>query len=341
METERAIPTRSTSSTIINRLRVWLRARETGVLIALLLMSTVLAVAQPTFRTQKNLLNIGRQVSTVGIMAVGMTFMLASGEIDLSVGSTYAMAPCLAGLLMTKYHFNIWLSCLVGLMVGAVIGLINGILTTKGRLPAFITTLGMMSIVRGIALIMTGAWPVTVGGGNITGPDAARFFFLGGGRLFNRVPMQFVWFIGVLIVWGLLLAATTFGFRVYAIGGNVRAAHLSGINVHRVKITNFVMLGFLCALSGLLTLSFLGTVTATLGQGIELDVISAAIIGGAPMGGGGGTVLGTLIGAMIMGVLRNGLVLLGISPFWQTVAIGGVIILAVGLDRWIIHRQAS
>lgn len=339
METERVTSARTVSATIAKRLEGFLRARETGVLVALLLMSAALAVAQPTFRTQKNLLNIGRQVSTVGIMAVGMTFMLASGEIDLSVGSTYAMAPCLAGLLMSKYHVNIWLSCLIGLFTGVVIGLINGFLTTKGRLPAFITTLGMMSIVRGIALLMTGAWPVTVGGGNITGPTAELFFFLGGGRLFGRIPMQFVWFIGVLIAWGLLLATTTFGFRVYAIGGNVRAAHLSGINVHRVKIINFVMLGFLCALSGLLSLSFLGTVTATLGQGIELDVISAAIIGGAPMGGGGGTVQGTLIGAMIMGVLRNGLVLLGISPFWQTVAIGAVIILAVGLDRWIIHRQ--
>lgn len=241
---------------------------------------------------------------------------------------------------MTKYGANIWLSCLVGLLVGAGIGFINGFLTTRGRLPSFIASLGTMSIVRGLALILSRAYPVTVGGGNLVGPDAERFFFLGGGRWGDKVPMQFVWFLAVLFVGAILLGLTTFGFRVYAIGGNLRAAHLSGVNVHRVKIATFVLLGVLCALSGLLTLSFLGTVTATLGQGIELDVISAAIIGGAPMSGGGGTVPGTLIGAMLMGVLRNGLVLLGISPFWQTVAIGAVIILAVGLDRWFVRREA-
>ena len=339
MATNDAVSTKRASLSVTERARALLGAKETGVLIALVLMSAALAAARPAFRTQRNLLNIGRQVSTVGIMAVGMTFMLASAEIDLSVGSTYAAAPCVAGLLMTKYDVNVWLSCLIGLLVGISIGLINGFFTTKGRLPSFIVSLGTMSIVRGLALLLTQARPVTVGGGNLVGPNADRFFFLGGGRLAGRVPMQFVWFIGVLIVGAILLGLTTFGFRVYAIGGNLRAAHLSGINVHRAKIVTFVLLGALCALSGLLTLSFLGTVTATIGQGIELDVISAAIIGGAPMSGGGGTVAGTLIGAVLMGVLRNGLVLLGISPFWQTVAIGAVIILAVGLDRWFVRRE--
>lgn len=339
MATNGVVSGKGASSSVADRLRALLGAKETGVLVALLIMSLALALVRPTFRTPKNLLNIGRQVSTVGIMAVGMTMMLASAEIDLSVGSMYAAAPCVAGLLMTKYDVNVWLSCLVGLLVGAGIGFINGFLTTKGRLPSFIVTLGTMSIVRGLALILTEARPVTIGGGNLVGPDAVRFFFLGGGRFLDQVPMQFVWFIATLIVGGVLLALTTFGFRVYAIGGNLRAAHLSGVDVHRNKLATFVLLGFLCALSGLLTLSFLGTVTATIGQGIELDVISAAIIGGAPMSGGGGTVPGTLIGAVLMGVLRNGLVLLGISPFWQTVAIGSVIILAVGLDRWFVRRE--
>jgi ribose transport system permease protein len=339
LTTNEAVSRTRVSRSFGERLSNLLRAKETGVLLALVLMSVALAGARPAFRTQRNLLNIGRQVSTVGIMAVGMTFMLASAEIDLSVGSTYAAAPCVAGLLMTKYDVNVWLSCVIGLLVGVGIGFVNGFFTTKGRLPSFITSLGTMSIVRGLALLLTEARPVTVGGGNLVGADADRFFFLGGGRLAERVPMQFVWFIGILIVGAVLLALTTYGFRVYAIGGNLRAAHLSGINVHRIKIVTFVLLGALCALSGLLTLSFLGTVTATIGQGIELDVISAAIIGGAPMSGGGGTVPGTLIGAVLMGVLRNGLVLLGISPFWQTVAIGAVIILAVGLDRWFVRRE--
>jgi ribose transport system permease protein len=267
-----------------------------------------------------------------------MTFVLISGEIDVSVGSSYALVAVVAGTLMTKQGWNIWLSCLAGLAVGAFIGWVNGFLSTKGRLPSFISTLGMMSILRGAALLITNAYPVITGGGAISGRAAELFWYLGGGRLFGQVPMQFVWFIVVLVLAHVLLALTTYGFRVYAVGGNARAAHLCGLNVQRIKLTNFTMLGLLCGLSGLLTLSFLRSVTATIGVGYELDVISAVIIGGAALSGGEGTVLGTLIGAMIMGVLRNGLTLFGVSPFWQQVAIGMVIILAVGLDRWILRR---
>lgn len=324
-------------SKIRNYIKSLITAKEFGVVLALLVMVLLLTFATPAFLTTRNLLNIGRQVSIVGIIAVGMTFVLVANDIDLSIGSTYAIVPIIAGMLM-RNGVNIWLACLVGIALGAGIGAINGFFSTTGKLPAFITTLGSMSIIRGLSLVITGAMPVVISGGVLKGPDADLFFYLGGERLFGLIPMQFIFYIVILLVGGVLLGRTTHGFRTYAVGGNARAAFLSGINVNRTRLTNFVLLGGLAGLAGLLSLSFLGTVTGTIGVGYELDVIAAVIIGGTPLGGGGGTIFGTFIGAVIMGVLRNGLVLLGVSPFWQTVAIGVVVVLSVGLDKWVVRR---
>jgi ribose transport system permease protein len=321
------------------QLRNILRMKETGVLMALLVMGFAITSVAPVFATPNNLLNIGRQVSMIGMMAVAMTFILVTGEVDLSIGSTYAIVPVIAGLLMLN-GVHVWIAVFIGLLLGAGIGFCNGFLSTYGRLPSFIATLGTMSILRGLALVISGAYPVVISGGAISGPGADLFFFLGGGKLFGVIPMQLVFFIAVLIIGAVILGLTAYGFRVYAIGGNARAAHLSGVHVQRVKIMNFTAMGFMAGVAGLLTLAFLGTVTATIGIGYELDVIAAVIIGGTPLGGGGGTILGTLIGALIMAVLRNGLVLLNVSPFWQTVTIGFVIILAVGLERWVVRRKA-
>jgi ribose/xylose/arabinose/galactoside ABC-type transport system permease subunit len=340
METGQVIEGVTVRNKILNRLKTIITAREFGVLVALLIMAIILSIVTPAFATPRNLLNIGRQVSIVGIIAVGMTFILVAGDIDISVGSTYALAAIIAGMLM-RTGVNVWLSSIAGLLVGVGVGAFNGFFVTKGKLPAFIATLGSMSIVRGLALVITAAYPVVISGNVLSGPSGDLFFFLGGGRLFGVIPMQFVFYLGILVIGGILLAKTTFGFRVYATGGNARAAYLSGVNVQRVRFMNYLLLGLLVGVAGLLSLSFMGTVTATVGEGYEMDVIAAVIIGGAPLGGGGGTIVGTLIGTVIMGVLRNGLVLLGVSPFWQTVAIGAVIILAVGLDKWVIGRKKA
>lgn len=321
------------------RLRRLFGARETGVLVALILMSVLLAVTTPAFLNTRNLLNIGRQVSLVGIMAVGMTFILISREIDLSIGAVFAIAGLATGMLLLD-GWGLWLSLAAGLLVGMLIGAINGVLSTYGQLPSFITTLGMMSVVRGVALLMTDGQPVAVSAQ--TGLDQRTldtFFFLGQGRLFGVIPMQLVFFAVVVLIGWLLLSRTVFGFRIYAVGGNDKAARVSGIKVYNVKVWAFTLMGLLSGLAGVLGFSFLPSSQAgRTGIGMELDVIAATIVGGASLSGGEGTMLGTVLGVLIIGVLRNGLVLLGISAFWQETVIGLVIILAVGIDKWSKRR---
>jgi ribose transport system permease protein len=330
-----ASPVRGGRATAGDRLRRILRARETGVLVALLLMCLFLWQATPAFLTVRNLLNVGRQVSLIGIMAIGMTFVLISREVDLSVGSIYALAGLMCGILILA-GWPLWAAIAAALLIGVGAGAVNGLLSTYGLLPSFIATLGMMSVLRGVALLITDGQPVTVNeveGGNPQTLEA--FYFLGQGRLFDAVPMQLIFFIGVALLGWLLLSKTVFGFRVYAVGGSDKAARVSGVKVFQTKITAFVIMGLLAGLSGILSLAFLPSGQAgRTGVGTELDVIAAAIVGGASLSGGEGTILGTILGVLIIGVLRNGLVLMGISPFWQETIIGLVIILAVGLDKW-------
>lgn len=323
-----------------SRMRRFFSARETGVFIALVIMCTFLTFTSENFLTVKNLLNVGRQVSLLGIMAVGMTFVLISKEVDLSVGSTYALASLGTGIFILQ-GFNLWIAILLGLLLGAIIGLINGWLSTFGKLPSFITTLGMLSAVRGAALLITNGAPITINTSFGIPQDVIdQFYFLGQGQLFGIIPMQLVFMVIVMILGWLLLSKTIFGFQVYAVGGNEKAARVSGIKANWVKIYSFVLMGVMAGLAGILSLAFLPSGQAgRTGVGLELDVIAASIIGGASMAGGEGTMLGTLIGVLIIGVLRNGLVLLGISPFWQTTIIGLVIILAVGVDKWTRGRR--
>jgi len=333
---------RSVSSAMGERVRRVLRARETGVLIALLLMCIFLWQVSPAFLTVRNLLNVGRQISLIGIMAIGMTFVLISREIDLSVGSIYALSGLATGLLLIA-GVPLWLAVLVGLIIGVSAGAVNGLLSTYGLLPSFIATLGMMSVLRGIALLMTNGQPVTINESSGVAPDTlSAFFFIGQGRLLDVVPMQLVFFIAVAFVAWILLSKTVFGFRVYAVGGSDKAARVSGIKVYQTKIEAFAIMGLLAALSGILSLAFLPSGQAgRTGVGVELDVIAAAVIGGASLSGGEGTILGAILGVLIIGVLRNGLVLTGVSPFWQEAIIGLVIILAVGLDKWTSSRRRA
>jgi len=198
-------------------------------------------------------------------------------------------------------------------------------------------------VARGVALLMTDGQPVTINARQGGDPHTLdQFYYLGQGQLFDRIPMQLVFFVVVALLGWLLLSQTTFGFRVYAVGGGVKAARVSGIKVFRVKIWAFVLMGALSALAGILSLAFLPSGQAgRTGVGLELDVIAATIVGGASLGGGEGTIPGTVLGVLIIGVLRNGLVLLGISPFWQETIIGIVIIVAVAIDKWTEGRRLS
>jgi ribose transport system permease protein len=318
-----------------------LRARESGVFIALLALCVFLSFATDGFLTSQNLFNVGRQISLLGIMSVGMTFVLISGEVDLSVGSTYALCGLAAGMLLIA-GWALTPAICVGILAGGAIGLVNGLLSTYGRLPSLIATLGMLSIVRGAALILTNGQPVTVNVRNGAAPEVlGAFEFMGQGYLFGSVPMQLVFFAAIAAVAWAVLSSTNFGFRVFAVGGSAKAAQVAGINVNRVKIWAFMLMGALAAFSGILSLAFLPSGQAgRTGLGLELDVIAATIVGGASLSGGEGTILGTIFGVLIIGVMRNGLVLMGFSPFVQELMIGLVIIVAVGIDKWTTRPMA-
>jgi ribose transport system permease protein len=316
-----------------------LRAREAGVFLALLAMCVFLSIATNGFLTSLNLFNIGRQISLLGIMSIGMTFVLISGEVDLSVGSIYAFCGLTTGMLIIAGWSLISALC-AGLLTGAAIGLVNGVLSTYGRLPSLIATLGMLSIVRGAALILTNGQPVTVNVRNGARPDVLDAFeYMGQGYVFGVVPMQLVFFVLLAAVAWSVLSYTNFGFRVFAVGGSAKAARVSGIHVDSVKIFAFVLMGVLAGFAGILSLAFLPSGQAgRTGLGLELDVIAATIVGGSSLSGGEGTILGTILGVLIIGVMRNGLVLMGVSPFVQELMIGLVIIIAVGIDKWTTRR---
>lgn len=310
-----------------------LRVRELGLFVATLAIFAFLAIARPnTFLTEFNLVGLVRSFSLIGIVAVGMTFLFIAGEIDLSVGSMYAFLSVMVAYLIVRDGWG-WIPAVaVTLLLGAAIGFFNGFVTTFFRIPSFIVTLGMLSTLRGAALVRSG-------GTAVAGVDEPTFTRVSSGDLFGIVPAQIVWFLGAVLVGGWVLAKTKFGYHVYATGDNVRAAANAGIRTTRVKIACFVITGVLTGLAGVITAGWLRNGNPITGQAFELDVIAAVVIGGTNLFGGSGSILGTLLGAAIAGMIRNGLVLLGADLETIPIAQGAVIILAVLLDVSIRRRQ--
>ncbi|ERI07128.1 ABC transporter permease subunit [Aneurinibacillus aneurinilyticus] len=301
-----------------------LNLQKLGPFIGLLVITIILAVMSPNFLTLNNILNVLRQVSINALIAFGMTFVILTGGIDLSVGAILALSGALTAGLMTG-GMDPLLAILVGLLAGTAMGMVNGLLVAKGKVAPFIATLATMTIFRGLTLVYTEGRP-------ITGFDSDMFTMLGAGYLFN-IPVPVIWTIGCFAVLYFILKKTAFGRRVYAIGGNEEAAILSGIKVSRVKVYIYALTGFLSALAGIILTSRLNSAQANAGMGYELDAIAAVVLGGTSLSGGRGWIFGTLIGAMIIGVLNNGLNLLEVSSFYQQVVKGSVILLAVLLDR--------
>ena len=297
-------------------------ARQFGTLIGLLLLSAVLWVLTPHFFTVGNLLNVAQQTSINAIVAVGMTYVILSGGIDLSVGSMVALSGVVLGTLLQADQ-PLPIALLGALGVGTLCGLINGVLITCGGLPPFIVTLGMMSIARGAALVFTEGRPVS-------GFDEG-FRSLATGQI-ALVPAPVATMLIVYVVAHLLLTRTTFGRYVYAIGGNEEATRLSGVRVRLHKTFIYGWAGLMSAVAAVILTARLNSAQPIAGMMYELDAIAATVIGGTSLMGGEGTLVGTLIGAFIMGVLRNGLNLLGVSSFLQQIIIGGVIVGAVLVD---------
>jgi ribose transport system permease protein len=298
--------------------------RGAGLWIALIVLAVASSLVSPHFLNPTNLLNVLRQVALYGILGVGMTFVILTRWIDLSVGSVVAFSAVLgARLMQTGYPLPAVVAC--SLAVGAAIGAFNGLGVAFWRVPAFIMTLGTMVMVRGFNLMLARGGPVD------PGPAAERFFWLGGGYLLG-VPTPIYVFAAVCLVAHAVLSHTTFGRAIYAVGSNEEAARLSGINVLLTNFSVFVIGSLLAALSGLIFLSRLSVGDPNSGNGLELEAITIAVIGGTSLSGGEGSVVGTVGGAMVLAIIANSLNLAGVTTFSQQVVKGAIIILAVLLE---------
>lgn len=299
-----------------------LQWQKLGAIAGLVLLTAVFAASSPAFLQVNNLLNIALQTSVIAIIAIGQTYVVITGGIDLSVGALAALSGVITADLLTS-GLPMPIAILAGLIGGTLCGVINGLLVTYGNIPPFIATLGMMGIARGAVLVVTNGVPVS---GLPKG-----FGWIGNGNVFG-LPFPVILMFVIAAMFGYVLLKSRFGRGVFAVGSNEKTAYLSGLDVTRSKIGVYALSGFLAAVAGIILTSRLVSAAPTAGEGYELDSIAAAVIGGASLTGGVGGIAGTLIGAFVMGVLRNGLNLLDVSYYWQQIAIGVVIIGAVFLD---------
>ncbi len=296
-----------------------------GTIVALIILIVFVSVLNPAFLQVNNLLNLMRQLIINGFIALGMTFVILTGGIDLSVGSTLALTSAIFAGLLQGGMATIF-AILIALGLGLILGLVNGILITKGKLAPFIVTLATMTIFRGLTLVYMDGRP-------IAGPkDDFAFQFLGKGQFFG-IPFQVILFIIAYLILWILLTKTSYGRKIYAVGGNEKASFISGIKIDKVKILVYVISALMAVLSGLVLTSRLNSAQPTAGSAYEMDAIAAVVLGGTSMTGGSGSLTGTLIGILILGVLNNGLNLLGVSSFYQQIVKGVVILIAVLIDR--------
>jgi ribose transport system permease protein len=304
--------------------------RDYGSLLGLLLIGAALSLLSDRFLTTSNLINVARQVSINAIVAAGMTIVIITGGIDLSVGSTIALAGC-AALLVARLLGDV-AGMAVGLLAAGGVGLLNGALVAWGRVPPFITTLATMTVVRGAALVLTNGEPIV----KTEGP----YLWLGQASV-GPIPVPILLMVATLFGAHWFLSRTRWGTYVYAVGGNAEAARLSGISLAGIQILVYVLGGVLAGLAGLVLAARLSSAQPNTGVGFELDAIAAVVLGGTSLMGGEGTIWGTTVGAFIIGVLNNGFNLMNVSPFYQLIAKGAVIVLAVLVDQLLKAGAAS
>ncbi|WMJ79082.1 ribose ABC transporter permease [Clostridium sp. MB40-C1] len=292
-------------------------------LLGLIVLCIVVAIISPRFLSISNIKNVLTQVSVNTVIAVGMTFVILTGGIDLSVGSTLAICGAVAAAI-AKGTGNVFMAIVVSLIIGAIVGFINGVFISKGKIQAFIVTLATMTIFRGVTQVYTNGTPISGLGKN---------FGVIGNKTFLQIPIPVVITIVVFLVAYYVLSETRYGRYLYALGGNEDSARLSGINTDRTKTAVYIISGITAAISGIIVTSRIGSASATAGVGYELDAIAAVVLGGTSLSGGEGSVAGTIIGALIIGVLNNGLNLMNVSPYYQLIVKGLVILLAVMIDK--------
>ncbi|MBB6091321.1 ribose transport system permease protein [Povalibacter uvarum] len=293
--------------------------------VAFVIMLVVFSAASPHFLSFDNFLNIGRQTALVSIMAVGMTFVIIARQIDLSVGSTLALSGMCAALAMAHVYDSWLVGAVAGIGTGALVGFINGVLTTRLAIPSFLVTLGTLSAARGLAMLITDTKPVII--------TSDPYIELFGETTFLGIPAPIAWTLLAIVIGILLLHFSIYGRQIYAAGGNPTAALYSGINTRRVTTLAFVFTGMLAGLAALVLSARSHAARPDVVQGIELDVIAAVILGGCSLFGGRGFILGTVLGSLIIGTLNNGLVLLGVSSSLQLVIKGAIIVAAVAFTK--------
>lgn len=312
--------------------------REFGVLLALIVLIVAMSILSPSFLTELNVFNVLRGMSTIGIMSIGITMVIVTGGIDLSIGSILAAASVMTARLIFTEVTTPFMALLLGLAFGGFLGLINGLVITKLKVNPFITTLGMLTVARGLTYLLASGLQGTVAS-NVPMRDEG-VSFLGNGYVLQDsflqrgIPFPVILMLVLVVIFILFLRYTVLGRQIYAVGSNEVAARLSGVPTDRVKLFVYTLTGTLSALAGIMTAGLLRTAATNAGQGVELDVIAAVVIGGASLSGGEGSILGAIIGAAIMAVVRNAFVLLQFPSYAQSITIGVVIVAAVAVDRW-------
>lgn len=294
-----------------------------GILCVLVLICIALAVATPNFLMYNNIISVLRQVSNNMYLALGMTLVIILGGIDLSIGSIVAMSGTIIVGLIVNSGLPMGLAIVLGILLGVAGGFINGWIIANFKVPAFIVTLATMNIAKGIAYVYSGGRSVRI--------TSSSFNMIGGGYL-GPVPLPVIYMVILIVAFSVMLNKTKFGTYIYAIGGNRESARLSGVPIKKVEIAVFTLSGLLAAFAGLILCSRMFSGQPSVGEGYEMDAIAACVLGGVSMSGGQGRISGTVIGALVIGVISNGLNLMGVSSFWQLIVKGIIILIAVLID---------
>jgi ribose transport system permease protein len=309
------------------RPRVLVRNRDFAILVVGIALFAFFAVFSHRFLAQYTLLEIARRASILGILAVGMTFLFAAGELDLSIGSHYGFLLILMSWQTERLGLSPGVASSLVLIVGLAVGVLNGMLVTRVGVPSFITTLGMLALLRGATNVISSGYPIPA-----TNTNLAFYHVIRGSVLGTKLPNMFAAMLVVAAIGGVILARTRFGSDVYATGGNLSAARNAGIDVARVKFRCFVAMGGLCSLAAVILFGRVGLAPLNAGDGLELQVIAAIIVGGVGLYGGRGTIFGSIVGVLILCMITSGLILMGVEENWDGVATGAVILAAVGLN---------
>ncbi len=309
------------------------RLQSASVLVATVALTLLIGAFHPNFLRTSQLLDILQASTYVGLIAIGMSFLIAMREIDLSVGSLFGLCVICTAMLMGR-GWDPWLCALIGIALGGLLGLVNALLVTIVRIPTIVATLATLSVFRGLAIGLTNGQQVT------KVPTGNSFFTVLGGKIYH-IPFSVIVLVVVAVPLGIVMHHTKFGYRVLAIGSNPEAAQFSGISLPRVRMQVLMLVGVLCGIGGMLGLAFFSAGDPNIGSGFELQAIAAAVIGGTPLRGGSGTVFGAVLGAILLNVVASGLTYFSIEANWSAFATGLVILVAVGIDSLFRRRRRA